>query len=1327
MKMRILPKLPAILAIVTALLTLTSQPARAAEPVTGNQDITFRLDKPGQVSAAVYNAQGQQLRTLLMGEHLDKGPHTLHWDGLDKYGQPAPAGTYEWRVLRTDGFEAKYVTSLATSADPSYSMWIGNHSAPSAVLWDGEQTIYLSAPAENTPQLISFSLDGKKVFWKQLQRIIAGSAWGLAYVDGRLFDLSSAEWEKVCKEVVVISDPATGEEKSRIDVYWEGDKGFPQLFLAVSPQRIVVGYPHRNALRWYGMDGKLQATASLNELRGIAMGPNDKVFAVSGGAIVTVTEAGVVTPLIAAESLHRPDALAFDKSRNELLVSEGNGSHVVKRFSVTDGKLLQTYGRAGGRKLGAFNPEDFLNITTVNFAPDGGLFVCEEVPRRMVWLDRQGHLVRQWLGPIPFGNQAAASNEDVTEAYYNNGEATIEGVKGEIINQARIDYATGQETLEAVYQAESRSPLGTLTFGIVEVTRREGVTYLLSRQDGVKIFAVDKAAGKLWPYARFDFENGGRAWSDRNGNHLIDADETSQVPVRKSGYLGGIYIGLDADWNIHFGFRNSSPPLAPFDKSAYVTIPNRAAATEPPRWDLAAATGAGVLPRDVNPLSHGTHARDVATDVDWNRYVFFSGEEGEHYLSWPTTGRNRSRLAKYDATGALQWSVGKDFSRGANPSGTMNTPIKILGLVNDSVVLGDRVWNPATVWTSDGLYAGYFLDRRANDGLPDDVYAWFIGAKGSMGLLPYDWIFGSSIAQGKDGTVVWFAVGNNNVPVYTIGGWDGWTRLKGTVKVAAPAPPAVAGGTGLSGEYFANDAFAGKPLVSQIDPQLFFTERNWWWAKDKFPWKNGPVPGIKSEDACTIRWSGTLEVPFTEDFWLRVYDSVHDAYGQKGAYWDGNVGTSVRLWLNDQLIIDEWPGGKGDGYGQSEPIRLQAGGRYAIRIEYRHAAGKRNEFGLTWGSRTVDWEMIPQTYLYPQPSAAVPVVSVRAEESQTAEEKKKPGVWVVTVAPPPPQRLTVHYTLGGSASAGDYQPLAGSVEIPAGKTSARIVLKPIDDRISEGLETVVLTLAPNPAYRSDGSDGSATITIADNDTVVTAGLIAYYPLDEDGPMSTRYQQFADMLGRLEGNLGYDRSGRGQNLHLATRRDMSGATPNWAPGRGVFGGALEFHGRTDDFYHRHQFQTGAAIEFPVSEFSVALWVKSSFPDGGLLEVKGAASGQRGNEAPTLFSLRYENGVPVTKGLAATELRGAAGSLGDGKWHHVVFVTDSAKREQRLYVDGVAQGAGAVNSTAGVAKWMRLGYCANTAHGDYLDGLLDEVRVYNRALSVEQVKTLARRKP
>lgn len=60
--------------------------------------------------------------------------------------------------------------------------------------------------------------------------------------------------------------------------------------------------------------------------------------------------------------------------------------------------------------------------------------------------------------------------------------------------------------------------------------------------------------------------------------------------------------------------------------------------------------------------------------------------------------------------------------------------------------------------------------------------------------------------------------------------------------------------------------------------------------------------------------------------------------------------------------------------------------------------------------------------------------------------------------------LTVHYSIHGTASNGaDYEFLPGSVDIPVGRRTARIVVVPLDDNLPERVETVILRLTLPPA------------------------------------------------------------------------------------------------------------------------------------------------------------------------------------------------------------------------------------------------------------------------
>ncbi len=111
-----------------------------------------------------------------------------------------------------------------------------------------------------------------------------------------------------------------------------------------------------------------------------------------------------------------------------------------------------------------------------------------------------------------------------------------------------------------------------------------------------------------------------------------------------------------------------------------------------------------------------------------------------------------------------------------------------------------------------------------------------------------------------------------------------------------------------------------------------------------------------------------------------------------------------------------------------------------------------------------------------------PQVNVIATDGAAGEGGSDKGVFKVsrpgsnTDSP-----LTVDYTVSGTATGGDdYDQLAGSVTIPAGRSSANIRVIPKDDTSYEGTESVIVTLSADSAY-TVGSPYSAKVKINDND------------------------------------------------------------------------------------------------------------------------------------------------------------------------------------------------------------------------------------------------------
>ena len=164
-----------------------------------------------------------------------------------------------------------------------------------------------------------------------------------------------------------------------------------------------------------------------------------------------------------------------------------------------------------------------------------------------------------------------------------------------------------------------------------------------------------------------------------------------------------------------------------------------------------------------------------------------------------------------------------------------------------------------------------------------------------------------------------------------------WFDQVSVSSVDAPNPLAVIGtGDGLKGDYFANMNLSGAPVWSQVDPVVLFD------------WNEQPPTGLPSPDHFSIRWTGEIQAKYTEPCTFYLYTD------------DG-----VRVWLNEQLIIDNWV----DQYeGESTAtVNLTAGQRYLLRVEYyqdRNLAHAR----FMWSSPSLPQQIVPQSQLYSQPT-----------------------------------------------------------------------------------------------------------------------------------------------------------------------------------------------------------------------------------------------------------------------------------------------------------------------------------------------------------------------
>jgi len=135
---------------------------------------------------------------------------------------------------------------------------------------------------------------------------------------------------------------------------------------------------------------------------------------------------------------------------------------------------------------------------------------------------------------------------------------------------------------------------------------------------------------------------------------------------------------------------------------------------------------------------------------------------------------------------------------------------------------------------------------------------------------------------------------------------------------------------------------------------------------------------------------------------------------------------------------------------------------------------------LTGSARAQTGGVIPIT-------TNAPVVTIVATDPFASETGPDPGTFEVRRSAGTNSPVLVFYAIGGTAINGlDYQMISNTVLIPAGAWSSSITITPIDDKLVEGNETVVLRLFPSPLLSligvyQVGYPSNAVVTIADND------------------------------------------------------------------------------------------------------------------------------------------------------------------------------------------------------------------------------------------------------
>ncbi|GAH67461.1 unnamed protein product, partial [marine sediment metagenome] len=195
-------------------------------------------------------------------------------------------------------------------------------------------------------------------------------------------------------------------------------------------------------------------------------------------------------------------------------------------------------------------------------------------------------------------------------------------------------------------------------------------------------------------------------------------------------------------------------------------------------------------------------------------------------------------------------------------------------------------------------------------------------------------------------------------------------------------------------------------------------------------------------------------------------------------------------------------------------------------------------------------------------------------------------------------------------------------------------------------------------------------------------------------------------------------GTGTSTYDASGNDNTGtfvSSPTWQSGSSCKAGqCLSFNGSSD-----YIIGSGSSLNFQnKKEITLEAWFKI---DGG---IENHAIINNGFNVYA-YLMDIESGkvrfvIDMDWGSGGKDIYSTTNTLRDNKWHHVVSVLESssATSSMKIYVDGDLETTKELSSYNISLSSNNFGI-GQRQYGRHFNGLIDEVRIYNRALTASEI--------
>lgn len=207
------------------------------------------------------------------------------------------------------------------------------------------------------------------------------------------------------------------------------------------------------------------------------------------------------------------------------------------------------------------------------------------------------------------------------------------------------------------------------------------------------------------------------------------------------------------------------------------------------------------------------------------------------------------------------------------------------------------------------------------------------------------------------------------------------------------------------------------------------------------------------------------------------------------------------------------------------------------------------------------------------------------------------------------------------------------------------------------------------------------------------------------PDNGESDQFLDMTGNILLSH-YD-----NNTADYSGNNYDGTNYGGTFGNGIIDNALSLNGSGAyiDYLDR------AAFDFGTNNFTISIWVKNNDNNRAILHKSNfaCATGYCMYARTSTTTYAYDSGGTTTKTFGSR----------NGNWHHLVVVRDSTGANGlKLYYDGVYSNFTTDASNFANAIPLYIGWDNTKTAGYSWDGLFDELAIFNRALSADEVEEL-----